>query len=256
MTVRPTVAVAFGDGFYGASSRAGYANRSLLRTLAGVLAPGVRLVALPVYLASDSPARQAAWHQETLDICERAGVIVRPVSNGRAGFGDGPTFRNPAPSAAWVLLDEILPCADPVAVIFCDVSFLDVAPLLPVGTLAKLVVVPRSTGLLHDPANQIRIQLEQAWLYHLADHGGWIAAISGHMREHLVTDYGLPADALVDLPDGGDRDPMRVAGRRLAGERFDYDRIVRRFLGRIEPSIPLSPRKTSEEKFSTGEGCR
>jgi hypothetical protein len=226
-TVRPTVAVAFHDGFYGAGTGAGYANRSLLRTLTGVLAPGVRLVVLPVHLASDSPGYQETWHQETLDICERAGASVRPVSNGRAGrarAGDVPIVQNLAPSAAWVLLEEILPCADPVTVIFSDISFLDVAPLLPAHVLTKLVVVPRSTGLLHDPANQARIQFERARLYHLADHGGWIAAISRYMRQHLVADYGLPASALVDLPDGL------------------TDSTMRRFLGRIEPSLPLSPR--------------
>jgi hypothetical protein len=225
--MRPTVAIALHDGFYGACTEAGYAHRSLLRTLTRVLAPGVRLVVLPVYRGEDSPGYQAAWHQETLDICERAGVAVRPVANGAAGqacSGDAPAGQKLPPSITWVLLDEILPCADPVAVIFSDVSFLDGAWLLPAQTLARLVVVPRSTGLMHEPADLARIQFERARLYHLTDHGGWIAAISGYMREHLVTDYGLPADALIDLPD------------------CLTDSTMRRFLSRIEPSLPLSPR--------------
>jgi len=62
--------------------------------------------------------------------------------------------------------------------------------------------VPRSTGLLHDPANHARIRFESDGLHYLADHHGRIAAISGYMRDHLLQDYQLPVDALLDLPDG------------------------------------------------------
>jgi glycosyltransferase involved in cell wall biosynthesis len=62
--------------------------------------------------------------------------------------------------------------------------------------------VPRSTGLLHDPANHARIWFESDGLHYIANHNGRIAAISGYMRDHLLQDYQLPADALLDLPDG------------------------------------------------------
>jgi glycosyltransferase involved in cell wall biosynthesis len=205
MTTQPTVVVALHDGFYGAGTGAGYANRSLLRTLTHLLAPDVRLIVLPVYLAGDSPAFQAAWYRDTLAICERAGTVIRPVDNGTAGqvrFGDVPAFQKLAASTAAVLADEVLPSADPVAVILSDIPFLGVMPLLPDEAIEKIVVVPRSTALLHDAANRSRVQFEWDGLYYLAVHGGWVGAISGYMRDHLVTDYCLPASALLDFRDG------------------------------------------------------
>jgi len=205
MTGRPTVAVALHDGFYGSGTGAGYANRGFLQTLAGLLAPSARLVVLPVYLASDSPQYQAGWHRDTLDICRAAGATVRPLDNGTAGqirFGDVRAFQRLAASTADALLDELPLDAGQAAVIFLDIPFLGAAPLLPEQILGTLAVVPRSTGLLHDPANRARIQFESDGLHYIARHGGRIAAISGYMRDHLIKDYGLPAAALLDLPDG------------------------------------------------------
>jgi glycosyltransferase involved in cell wall biosynthesis len=205
MTIGPAIAVGMHDGFYGAGTGAGYANHAFLETLAGLLAPGVRLVVLPVYLASDSPQYQADWHQRTRDLCQAAGAIIRPVDNGTAGqvrFGDVPNFRQLATSTARVLLEEVLPGAEPTAVIFSDIPFLGVPPLLPREIVPRLAVVPRSTGLLHDVANHARIRFEREGLRYLAAHGGSIAAISGYMRDHLARDYGLPAAALLDLRDG------------------------------------------------------
>jgi glycosyltransferase involved in cell wall biosynthesis len=205
MTGQPAVAVALHDGFYGAGTGAGYANRGFLRALISVLAPTVRLVVLPVYLASDSPQYQAGWHQESLDICQAAAATVRPVDNGTAGrsrFGDVPAFQHLAASTARALHDELSPYASSAAVIFLDIPFLGVPPLLSDRIQSRFAVVPRSTGLLHDPANHARIRFESDGLHYVADHNGRIAAISGYMRDHLVQDYELPASALLDLPDG------------------------------------------------------
>ena len=193
------------NGFYGSGTGAGYANRGFLRTLISLLAPTVRLVVLPVYLATDSPQYQAGWHQESLDICQAAAATVRPLDNGTAGrfrFGDVPAFQHLAASTARALHDELSPHASSAAVILLDIPFVGVPPLLSDRIRSRLAVVPRSTGLLHDPANQARIRFEFDGLHYIADHHGRIAAISGYMRDHLLQDYQLPADALLDLPDG------------------------------------------------------
>ena len=204
MTDRPTIAVTLHDGFYGSGTGAGYANRGFLQTLIGLIPPQTRLVVMPVYLASDSPQYQADWHRESLGICQAAEAVVRPLDNGTRGqirFGDVPAFRRLATSTAVALAGEI-PTDSPSAVIFLDIPFLGAAPLLPEQILGRLAVVPRSTGLLHDPRNQARIQFEGEGLRYIAKHGGRIAAISGYMRNHLTEDYHVPADALLDLPDG------------------------------------------------------
>jgi glycosyltransferase involved in cell wall biosynthesis len=205
MTGQPTVVVALHDGFYGSGTGAGYANRGFLQVLTGLLAPRVRLVVMPVYLASDSPQYQPDWHAASLELCDRAAATVLPVDNGSGGwtrFGGVPAFQQLAASAAARLNFHVLPAADPLAAIFFDVPFLGLAPLLPASVVPSVTAVIRSTGILHDPANSARVGFERSGLLFLAAHGGRVAAISRYMRGHLACDYAVPSEALVSLPDG------------------------------------------------------
>ena len=175
MTARPTVVVALHDGFYGSGTGAGYANRGFLEIIVGLLAPQVRLVVMPVYLASGSPEYQADWHAASLELCDRAGATVLPVDNGTDGeirFGGVPAFQRLAVSAIARLRAHVLPDAGPLAAILFDVPFLGLAPLLPIGLVPSLTAVIRSTGILHDPANTARVAFERSGLHYLAAHGG------------------------------------------------------------------------------------
>jgi glycosyltransferase involved in cell wall biosynthesis len=205
MIRRPTVVVALHDGFYGSGTGAGYANRGFLQVMVGLLAPQVRLVVMPVYLASGSPQYQADWYAASIELCDRAGATVLPVDNGTDGrirFGGVPAFKWLAVSALARLRAHVLPAAGPFAAILFDVPFLGLAPLLPIDVVPSLVAVIRSTGILHDPANTARVVFERSGLHHLAAYGGHVAAISGYMREHLAWDYAVPSGALVSLRDG------------------------------------------------------
>lgn len=201
--MRPTVVVAVHDGFYGAGTGAGYANRGFLATLTGMLAPGVRLVVMPVRLAPDSPEYQPDWHAESALMC--AGAVVLPVDNGTGGqsrFGGVAAFEHAAASAAALLASEVLPSAGPLAIVGFDPPFLGIASRVKPAIVPRIAMVPRSTGLLHDPANADRIRYERDGMGFLAAGGGRIAPISAYMRAHLERDYALPASALLDLPDG------------------------------------------------------
>ncbi|HUD38095.1 MAG TPA: glycosyltransferase family 4 protein [Streptosporangiaceae bacterium] len=205
MTGQPTVVVALHDGFYGSGTGAGYANRGFLQVLTGLLAPPVRLVVLPVRLASNSPEYQADWHAASLELCERAAATVLPVDNGTEGqirFGGVPAFQRLAVSVGTTLHAQVLPTAGPLAVILFDVPFLGLAPLLPPAAGPSLTAVIRSTGILHDPGNTARIAFERSGLGYLTARSGRVAAISAYMREHLARDYAVPPAALVSLPDG------------------------------------------------------
>lgn len=205
MTGRPTVVVALHDGFYGSGTGAGHANRGFLQVLTGLLAPHVRLVVMPVYLASGSPQYQADWHAASLELCDRAGATVLPADNGTEGqtrFGGVPAFQQLAASAAARLNFHVLPAASPLAAILFDVPFLGLVPLLPTDVVPSVTAVIRSTGMLHDPAGAARVAFERSGLHFLAAHGGRVAAISGYMRGHLARDYAVPSEALVSLPDG------------------------------------------------------
>jgi glycosyltransferase involved in cell wall biosynthesis len=96
----------------------------------------------------------------------------------------------------------VLPQADDIAVICFDVPFLGLPPLLPERVRKRFALVPRSTGLLHDPTGTDRVAFEREGLEYLAAHGGRIAAISDYMRDHLVGDYGVAHDSLIPLADG------------------------------------------------------
>ena len=228
MTGRPTVAVAVHDGFYGVGTGAGYANRAFLHVLTDFLVPGVRLVVLPVRLTPSSAEYDSAWHQSTVDLISQVGATVRPVNNGTAGlvrFGGRLAFRQLAFETANAVLNDVVPDADPLAIIVFDVPFLGIPPQLPPKLLPHLTVVPRSTGRLHDPTNTERIGWERRGLLSVAHHGGRVAAISAYMRAHLRDDYHVPNAALVDLPDGlileewqfGSVDPALIPARGHAG---------------------------------------
>lgn len=192
-----TVVLAVHDGFYGCGTGAGYANRAFLDVLVDAR---VRLVVLPVYLSKTNPERQENWHRDVRKRLRHAEVF--PVDNGTDGmdrWGTLDNFRRLAEDAGRVLVDEV---ADPLLVLAFDVPFLGLATVLPPRLLRRLVLVPRSSGVLHTPWDRERIEWERAALARAAAHGGGIAAISGYMRRHLRTDYGVPAAAMIDLGDG------------------------------------------------------
>jgi glycosyltransferase involved in cell wall biosynthesis len=201
--VTPTVVVGVHDGFYGAGTGAGYANRGFLRTLIAQLAPGVRLIVMPVLLTEDSPEYQAGWHAESVATMTRAGATVLPVDNGTGGrsrFGGVPAFTAAGASTAELIRANV--DGDRVAMVFFDVPFLGAVRDLPPELVPRMAFVPRSTGVLHDPGNPDRIAYERDGMRRVAAGGGRIAPISAYMRAHLQRDYGLTADALLDLPDG------------------------------------------------------
>lgn len=202
---RPTVAVMLHDGFYGCGTGAGYANRTLLSILIDAIPTGSRLLVLPVRLRPDSPEYDPAWHHDTRTLLDRAEATVVPVDNGTHGamrFGDLSCFRHLVAHTADVL-GQLIPSADVEALLLAlDVPFLGLAPLLPADLVRTLVLVPRSSGMIHTPSDRDRIAWESHGLRTTARHGGRIAAISGFMRRHLTDHYAIPADSLVDLPDG------------------------------------------------------
>jgi glycosyltransferase involved in cell wall biosynthesis len=195
--VTGTVVLAVHDGFYGCGTGAGYANRAFLDVLVDAR---VRLVVLPVYLSKANPERQEGWHRDVRKRLRHAEVF--PVDNGTDGldrWGTLDNFRRLADNAGRVLLDEV---ADPLLVLAFDVPFLGLATVLPPRLLRRLVLVPRSSGVLHTPWDRERITWERAALARAAAHGAGIAAISGYMRRHLRMEYGVPAAAMIDLGDG------------------------------------------------------
>lgn len=205
MTSRPTVVVAIHDGFYGAGTGAGYANRAFLESLFRHLDPRVHVVVLPVWVPPSSGEYTAPWHRQTAALCDRARVTVIPVDNGTGGrtrFGGLPAFRRLAVDTALTLQTHVIPTASPLLVIAFDVPFLGLPPLLPPHVLPSVVLVPRSTALLHDRDDHDRVSWEHHGLLTTTRGGGRIAAISAHMRTHLRTDYQVPEAHLVNLPDG------------------------------------------------------
>jgi len=198
--VTGTVALAVHDGFYGCGTGAGYANRAFLDVLVDTLPATSRLVVLPVHLSKANPERQEDWHRDVRARLRRAEVF--PVDNGTDGldrWGTLDNFRRLADDAGRILLDEV---TDPLLLLAFDIPFLGLATVLPPRLLRHLVLVPRSSGVLHTPWDRERIAWERAAMARAAAHGGRIAAISGYMRRHLRTEYGVPAGAMIDLRDG------------------------------------------------------
>ncbi|MET9241294.1 glycosyltransferase family 4 protein [Nonomuraea sp. NPDC003709] len=65
-----------------------------------------------------------------------------------------------------------------------------------------LLLVPRSTAALSSPDDLSEINWERDRLHTAVKCGGYVAAISAFMRQHLRDGYSLPGHALVDMPNG------------------------------------------------------
>jgi glycosyltransferase involved in cell wall biosynthesis len=201
----PAIAVALHDGFCSFGTGAGSANRAFLTALTQLIAPGVRLVVLPVGLAADSTEYSPAWHAGMRALVQAAGGEVIPVDNGTGGyarFGGAESFRRASASAGRAIADVILPLASPLLIMAFDTPFYGLSGQLPAAARPAVVAVARSTAALHAPGDSARVRWDHDELRATAAAGGRIAAISAHMRRHLAGEYQIPDSALIDLPDG------------------------------------------------------
>ncbi|MEU3783415.1 glycosyltransferase family 4 protein [Streptomyces sp900129855] len=193
------VAVALHEGFYGASSGTGFSNRALLEVLARTLPPG-RLLVLPTHVPHENSGYDQRWTLSTQRLLDSVGAEVAPVPCPHlydASVHDSETLCEIVGDMAC----EHLAGAAQSHVIGLDIPFLSLAPYL-AGSGSGLLLIPRSTSLLADPANHRRIRWERSGLITAVTRGARVAAISKHMRTHLKHQYGVPAGALVDLPNG------------------------------------------------------
>lgn len=204
----PMIAVLLHDGFYGCGTGAGYANRNLLEQLIDQAPAGTRFLVLPVHLHPRSGEYDGQWHQCTQQLLARAHHhTVVPLDNGThsaARFGGLAAFRQLARHAGRILTSHTTGAASrrSLRIVALDVPFLGLATTLPPDLIPHLVLVPRSSARIHDPADIARVIWETEGLHSATEQGARIAAISAFMRHHLTEDYGVDQRHIVDLPDG------------------------------------------------------
>jgi glycosyltransferase involved in cell wall biosynthesis len=201
----PTIAVALHDGFFSLGTGAGSSNRAFLTALIPLLAPGVRLVILPVRLVPASAEYNPAWHARMRALVQAAHGEVYPVDNGTDGyvrFGGVGAFQQACTCAAGIIQNQVLPEASQLQIIAFDIPFYGLAAQLPLSARPAVVAVVRSTAALHAPGDSARTSWDRDGLHATAAGGGHIAAISAHIRQHLADDYQIPPGALIDLPSG------------------------------------------------------
>jgi glycosyltransferase involved in cell wall biosynthesis len=231
-----TVIVAVHDGFYGCGTGAGRSNRAFLRILAAMLAPGTRLVVLPVHLSPASPEYYPAWHQGVLAEIGQAAEVV-PVGNGTGGttrFAGLPSFQHASASAAHAITAQATGAEHALIVAF-DVPYYGLAHLLPDWAAASLVNVARATAVLQAPGDPARIGWERDGLQAAVARGSKIAATSAYMAAHLEQDYAIPCSAITMLTNGLSREEQRT--RTAAGHLLPQAarRVFMLSFGRAEP---------------------
>lgn len=170
-----------------------------------MLQPGVRLTVLPIHLSPVSSEYDPSWHADMQALVRRPGAEVIPIGNGSGGQA---RFRRPDQLPRGMRCscrcDQAPSGSQRRAAARCCLR----CPLLRLGGATvpdvrrNMVVVARSTAALHAPEDLARIAWEREGLYATAEAGGHIAAISGYMRHHLTTAYGIPGSALISLTNG------------------------------------------------------
>ncbi|WP_206790715.1 glycosyltransferase family 4 protein [Amycolatopsis sp. MtRt-6] len=236
MNDRSTLAVAIHDGYYGCGTGAGYANHGFLETLVSVIPDDVRLAVLPVFLHPAGTEYHAHWHARARTLLDRPRTSVHPVSNGTAGtdrWGTLENFRTLVRDTARRLAVEVLPGAGPALVVAFDAPFLGLAALLPPARRRDVVLIPRSSALIHAPWDAPRVAWERAGLHAGLADGTRVGVISPFLGRHLRENYGVPARSMVAVRDGlAASDWERFSGTAAtAGHPGDFVLAM----GRAEP---------------------
>ncbi|WP_431913469.1 glycosyltransferase family 4 protein [Nonomuraea jabiensis] len=226
--IEPTVAsksayrvvVALQEGFYGASSGSGFSNRDFLIALTRLLPPG-RLVVVPV--RGHSVRAEPCWTGRLLRSLQQANAQIVPIKD-RSG-----DLRHRHDRVIEKVAD-IASAADRCLLIGLGQSLLGLAEHAIDNV--DLLLVPRSTAALSGPDDLLEINWERDRLHTAVKCGGYVAAISAFMRQHLRDDYGLPGHALVDMPNGllldeeSSEKALPLPGRAEGGFLFALGRPV------------------------------
>lgn len=197
------IAILLHDGFYGCGTGAGHSNRALMSVLAHRY-PHARYRLMPIALAETSIEHHPDWYRRTRALWAGRDVVLDPIDNGTNGctrFGGLEHFRTAGYDAAQKL-NTLAGPDRPGLILAIDVPFHGIGAHLHPDLAARTLLIPRSTGALHDSDNRDRIRFEYQAFADLCRHGGHLAAISSHMRTHLATDYAVPTTGLIDLPNG------------------------------------------------------
>ncbi len=199
-TTPSKIAVALHDGYYGCTSGTGFSNRAFLEVLTRALPRG-RLLVMPVHISRSDPSYDPTWVAETEGMLGQAGAEVVPVPGGRAATA--------ALAGCEALCERVTETARarladaPMAqLIGLDIPFLGLGPHRRADDPFSLLLLPRSTSELASPEDRRRIRWERKGLTAAVGDGARVAAISHHMRGHLEQVYGVPRQAVVDLPNG------------------------------------------------------
>lgn len=196
-----TIVVLLHDGFYGCGTGAGVSNRRFLEALAPLLAPGCRLVVMPVWVAEDSNEYDERWHRSMRTLVASVGGAVVPLDNGAGGryrFGSVANWRHVAASSAHRLCAVGLDSR--TLVIAFDVPFLEVPRHLG-PTDASVVFVPRGALALYQSGHD-ELEWERECYRRMVSCGTRIGLISAFMGNHLASACGMPRAMMIPVYDG------------------------------------------------------
>ncbi|MBV2356425.1 glycosyltransferase family 4 protein [Streptomyces sp. J2-1] len=201
---QPRVIVALHEGLYGAMSGSGFSNRAFITALARLL-PAGRLSVIAARLPETARGHDRRWTSEVHQMLRQAEADVTTFPGPRAPAGSvhgSVQLCDLAGEAAQRVADRASRCL----LVGLDIPFLGLAPS--VSPTMDLLLVPRSTTALTQPKDVSRVRWERDALRAATLRGGWIGAISSHMRGHLTADYGVPRASIVSVPNGLLREEM------------------------------------------------
>ncbi|MFI1419315.1 glycosyltransferase family 4 protein [Streptomyces sp. NPDC020731] len=195
---RPRVIVALHEGFYGAESGTGFSNRAVLTALARLLPPGSLCVVTPRALesAGGHDGRWAGEVRQMLRQAEAEVVTLPAVEAPQHSVRASVELCRQAGQAAVRVAERASRCL----LIGLDAPLLGLARTM--SSDVELLLVPRSTTALVRPEDTSRVRWERDSLRAAVARGGWIGAISSHMRSHLVETCAVPPASVVSIPNG------------------------------------------------------
>ncbi len=192
------------DGVYGIHTGAGRSNQRFLQTVISNKSTS-DLTVSPIYTAVENPNYMPDWYQQNLMLFEKANARLRPIMNGADGlelYGYPANWREASTNASEVVA-EIKIAGGEVLVCSFDTPFIFLTKQLAHLENVRHLHIPRSTGLLHDPADTQRIDFErEAYGVSNFTNNTLVGATSRFMAQHLVKDYGVNEERIVPIYNG------------------------------------------------------
>lgn len=192
------------DGVFHATSGAGNSNKRFIEVLTKIYPTTTKFIC-PIYADVKGNSYNKVFYERMHKLITNSNGVVIPISNSTGGehiFGDITNWKE-VERNCFKTINQHCNEKDRVLVISFDTAFAGLLSKL--GTYSNIahVHIPRSTGLIQNKDDLVRIKFENRMFKYVNKHkNSYIGCTSPFMKHHLEQEYGVRKEKLLDITNG------------------------------------------------------